>query len=166
MRRLVATGNRRLFAGSILFYRGQGQVRYWREAKDFFHAALKQVFLAFDGTRVGGRDFLFSVLWSPEVGKALWLPPQAQPLAGRPDRRASNEQTLVTNVIEHFRTFPHISAHVRTCPHISAHWRTMAAKICAHWPAKACPDLYLSLWRTREHLEKGNHTRKLMYCKN
>eukprot|EP00974_Lingulodinium_polyedra_P097148 9415709-Lingulodinium_polyedra.AAC.1 len=69
--RLKASGNKLLFPGSIRHYCGGDQVRYWREGKEAFHGGLKTLSVAFDGTRVGGGDYLFSVLWSPELGQAL-----------------------------------------------------------------------------------------------
>mgnify|MGYP006875406053 CR=1 FL=1 len=35
------------------------------------------VSMALDGTRMGGRDTLYSVLYSPERNVAAWAPPQA-----------------------------------------------------------------------------------------
>ena len=55
--------------------------RYWACCQAVLRSA-SPVYLtiAWDGTRVGLREHLFGVLYSPGLGKGFWLPPQVQAL--------------------------------------------------------------------------------------
>ena len=46
---------------------------------------VKKFSVSLDGTRMGQRDMLYAALYSADLGKALWCPPQ--------DRRDENAET-------------------------------------------------------------------------
>ena len=45
--------------------------------------------IALDASRVGGRDTLFLAVYSPELGEAMWLPPQVM-CKWRPENKQNN----------------------------------------------------------------------------
>ena len=56
---------------------------YWQAGQRAFSAdRVRVVSMALDGSRMGGRDALFSCLYSPRQEVAVWCPPQAPPHGG------------------------------------------------------------------------------------
>ena len=50
----------------------------WQAGRaQFGPARVKVISVAFDGTRMAGRDTLYSALYARGIAKAMWLPPQA-----------------------------------------------------------------------------------------
>eukprot|EP00974_Lingulodinium_polyedra_P075586 7323957-Lingulodinium_polyedra.AAC.1 len=51
--------------------------RYLEATRKAFQGAQQPIWsVAWDATRAGGKDLLFSCLWHPASGLAAWLPPQ------------------------------------------------------------------------------------------
>ena len=50
---------------------------YWQAGQEAFRAGGGPVLsLSWDATRAGGKEMLFSCIWSPALQKGMWLPPQ------------------------------------------------------------------------------------------
>ncbi len=50
----------------------------WKRQRSFFcKLHTKQLSMSLDGTRMGKKDVLFAVLWSPDKAVGVWCPPQA-----------------------------------------------------------------------------------------
>ena len=55
----------------------QRQARYWQAGQDLFSGAnVLTVSLALDATRMAGKDTLYLAMYSPDLDKSMWCPPQ------------------------------------------------------------------------------------------
>jgi hypothetical protein len=53
-------------------------LRYFHSARELFNERVEFLSVAFDGTRLGKKDVLQIALTSPDIGKAVFGPPQAR----------------------------------------------------------------------------------------
>ncbi len=54
---------------------GRRVVQFWKEGRRVFEDCAI-VNIALDATRMGGRDTLYTAMYSPDLKRAVWCPPQ------------------------------------------------------------------------------------------
>ena len=133
---------------------------YFDKGREAFHSSrVRTVAIAVDVAIMGGRDTLYSVLYSPQQQYALWCPPQVV---------SGMRKSMVSCVAFSCRTFLHgafcfrpflfVSVRFCTFPFVFARFRSFRALHGAKSFCRFCrfgqvvPDLQLRLWAGGEQV--------------